>query len=331
MNSCAHLHGDPRAQTLALFRDVVLNRVYNPHVGIMDGKAWPPEANALSMAGQRRLDSFSALVATAVEDGISGDLIETGVWRGGASFVAAKTLELLGERAFGRRVYLADSFRGIPRQDEYMPAGGGATLTALSGQDRRAHTLRILNNNSADRVRQSAALLGLDSSRLEIVEGYFNNSLPQLLAATPDVQFAVVRLDGDTYKSTYETIRLLYPRLAAGGFLIVDDYLDWASCRRAVDEYRDAYNVTEEMILVPHLPSERTNGAYWRKRAESASAHSMTICAACPQGALRPVGALLSPGREVHARAVRTVVRRAVVTAHTCANQHGGRSSGISE
>jgi hypothetical protein len=48
------------------------------------------------MAGQRRLESFSALVATAVEDGrAAGHVIETGVWRGGASFIdgSEKTLE----------------------------------------------------------------------------------------------------------------------------------------------------------------------------------------------------------------------------------------------
>ena len=55
-----------------------------------------------AMAGQRRLDSFSALVATAVEDGVPGHIIETGVWRGGSSFMAAKTLELMGETAAGR-------------------------------------------------------------------------------------------------------------------------------------------------------------------------------------------------------------------------------------
>ena len=64
--ACAHIDADPRAQTLDLFRDVLLNRVYNSHPGIMDGATWPPGVNALSMAGQRRLDSFAALVATAV-------------------------------------------------------------------------------------------------------------------------------------------------------------------------------------------------------------------------------------------------------------------------
>ena len=69
------------AKNLAFFRDVLLNSLYNPHVGVIDGKMWPPGSNALSMAGQRRLESFSALVATAVEDGrAAGHVIETGVW-----------------------------------------------------------------------------------------------------------------------------------------------------------------------------------------------------------------------------------------------------------
>ena len=74
-----------RSEYLGFFRDTVLNGVYNPHDALTDGHDWPPNSLALSMAGQRRLDSFAALVATAVEDGVPGHVIETGVWRGGAA------------------------------------------------------------------------------------------------------------------------------------------------------------------------------------------------------------------------------------------------------
>ena len=242
------------AKNLAFFRDVLLNSLYNPHVGVIDGKMWPPGSNALSMAGQRRLESFSALVATAVEDGVPGHVIETGVWRGGASFMVAKTLELMRERAASRRVYLADSFQGIPDKKTYRPAGSMAEAANQPAEtklraaptgilarikaalhppppdpnwslDDIVHRFGILNNNSASRVMADARRLGLDMSRLRFVVGYFNESLPALIRAEPDVQFAVVRLDGDTFFSTYEAIELLYPRLSDGGFLIVDDDL----------------------------------------------------------------------------------------------------------
>ena len=327
--ACAHLDADPRAQTLDLFRDVLLNRVYNSHPGIVDGATWPPGANALSMAGKRRLDSFSALVSLAVEDGVPGSVIETGVWRGGASFMAAKTLDLLGDKAKGRRVYLADSFQGIPEQGKYEAASGTRPKScgkacmksgATKGQDVLAHTLDILNNNSHERVRRDSTLLGLNTSRLTFVVGYFNDSLPALIAAEPNVQFAVVRLDGDTFKSTYEAIEILYPRLSPGGFLIVDDYVDWASCRRAIRVYRSEHNITEPVVLVPHLASERVRGAYWRKQPSA----EHVICAGCPSGALRPAGALLAAQRDSlqTAQPKKVTIRNKIFQAYTC-DKHG--------
>jgi hypothetical protein len=201
----AGLYVDNDAHRLAFFRDVLLNKLYNPHPGIMDGGEWPDDgkkANALSMAGQRRLDSFSALVATAVEDGVPGHVIETGVWRGGASFMAAKTLELLRERATGRRVYLADSFKGIPDMASYTAAGSigeaskreqkkpkpaaASFFSRLFGPkepkeewtlDVIAHKFDILNNNSPERVRDDARRMGLDMRRLRFAVGYFNESV----------------------------------------------------------------------------------------------------------------------------------------------------------
>lgn len=215
---CSHLDSEEGPLQLARFRDTLLNKTGNPHGSLIDGSRWPPNGWALSMAGQRRLDSFSALVATAVEDGVPGHVIETGVWRGGMSFMAAKTLELLGASAAGRLTYLADSFRGIPDQVAYKPAiQANVTLKhRISGLDLHSHTFEILNNNNVQRVMKDAQAVGLDMSRLRFVEGYFNDSLPALIRAEPALQFAVVRLDGDTFFSTYEAIEILYPHLSPG-------------------------------------------------------------------------------------------------------------------
>ena len=103
-----------------------------------------------------------------------------------------------------------------------------------------------------------------------------------------------MRLDGDTFFSTFEAIELLYPKLAPGGFLIVDDYMDWLTCRAAIDQYRSEHGITEHIIAVPHGPGEAVRGVYRRKQPAAGQA----LCASCPQGpgALRPAGALLEPG-----------------------------------
>ena len=71
-----------KSKFLELFRNVILNKQYNDHKAIVDGRDWPPEAKAFSMAGMRRIDHFSAIVAQAISFGIPGHVIETGVWRG---------------------------------------------------------------------------------------------------------------------------------------------------------------------------------------------------------------------------------------------------------
>lgn len=245
------------AEFLEFFRNSILNLHYNNHNHLTDGSNWPPGGNAASMAGSRRIDNYAALVATCIQDGVQGHVIETGVWKGGASFVAAKVIELLGQAA-SRTVYLCDSFSGIPKAFKGGKSG-------INSQDSKAHNLEILNDNAVERVNHSAALFGLDMSHLKFEVGYFNESLPALVAREPSVRFSVVRLDGDTYFSTMDALSVLYPRLNAGGFIIIDDYIDWAGCREAVDEYRTTHGITEPIILVPHKTDELTRGVYWRK------------------------------------------------------------------
>ncbi|HTU34201.1 MAG TPA: TylF/MycF/NovP-related O-methyltransferase, partial [Candidatus Acidoferrum sp.] len=48
---------------------------------------------------------------------------------------------------------------------------------------------------------------------------------------------ALLRLDTDWYESTRHELEHLYPRLVAGGVLIVDDYGHWQGAREAVERY----------------------------------------------------------------------------------------------
>ncbi len=74
------------------------------------GADWP--FSGLSMIGLPRLDDLQSCVESVVADGVDGDLIEAGAWRGGASILMRATLDSLGED--GRTVWVADSFQGLP-------------------------------------------------------------------------------------------------------------------------------------------------------------------------------------------------------------------------
>jgi O-methyltransferase len=77
-----------------------------------------------TMLDIERLDNIEHCIRTAVSDGIAGDVIETGVWRGGATIYMKAVLEILG--AGDRKVWVADSFRGLPPPNaEKYPADSG--------------------------------------------------------------------------------------------------------------------------------------------------------------------------------------------------------------
>lgn len=119
--------------------------------------------------------------------------------------------------------------------------------------------------------------------KLHFVPGYFNESLPKLLAEEPNLQLSVLRLDGDAFASTLEAIELLYPRLSPGGYLIIDDFSDWKSCREAIDLYRSRHGIVEPITIIPHRPGEIARGAYWRKQPTA----SQSLCIGRATGSLR--------------------------------------------
>jgi O-methyltransferase len=194
----------------------------------VEGREWP--LRGLTMIGYDRLGDLQACIEAVVAERVPGDVIEAGVWRGGASMFARATLDSLGEA--DRTVWLADSFRGLPAPDETgFPEDRGTGFhhdTYLSVPQQV--------------VRAGFERLGLDHD-LEFVEGFFSDTLPAL-AGQP---WSVIRLDGDMYESTWVTLESLYPSLSRGGFVIVDDYGAVPACQAAIDDYRAKHRITARL------------------------------------------------------------------------------------
>ncbi len=206
-----------------------------------DGRDWPRFAQ--SMVGLQRLANVQECVEQVLADGVPGDLIETGVWRGGAVILMRAVLEAYGDR--DRIVYAADSFAGLPPPDETnYPADAGSRLHS-------AEPLAVPRSE----VERNFRLYGLLDRQVRFLEGWFKDTLPTVADRT----WSVVRLDGDMYESTMDALVNLYPRLSVGGFLIVDDY-GFEPCRQAVADYRDANGIAEPVESIDWL------GAYWRRR-----------------------------------------------------------------
>jgi O-methyltransferase len=206
-----------------------------------DGCNWPYYAD--TMMGVTRLGHLQHCVETVLREGIPGDLIETGVWRGGGCILMRGVLAAYG--ITDRTVYVADSFRGFPPVEAAQDVGDAP-------DESRAYLAVALET-----VRENFRRYGLLDKHVVFLEGWFKVTLPQ----APIEQLAILRLDGDMYGSTTDALTALYPKLAPGGFCIVDDYGAIEACKQAVTDYRAANRITADIQTIDWT------GVYWRKSA----------------------------------------------------------------
>lgn len=219
----------------------IARRVTRDMPARVGGVEWIPDSE--TMVGLHRLDNLHHCIREIVKDDVPGDFIETGVWRGGSCIFARACLKAYGDK--NRRVWVADSFKGLPPpSEEKYPADSGDVHFTYD-------QLAI----SQDQVKENFRKYGMLDDRVKFLEGWFKDTLP----GAPIDELAVMRLDGDMYESTMDALTALYPKLSIGGFAIIDDYLWHEPCARAVEEYRAKHGITEPVVKIDQA------GVFWRR------------------------------------------------------------------
>ena len=224
--SPARVHGWSSPQYIGKFREF--------------GRDVPSQAH--SMIGLRRMTNLQFCIEQVLAEGVPGDLIETGVWRGGAVIFMRGVLRAHGVR--DRTVWVADSFEGLPAPDVKGHPADAAWVPSAG---------RI--SVSLETVRKNFSRYDLLDNQVRFLEGWFKDTLP----GAPIERLAVLRLDGDLHESTRDALTNLYPKVPPGGFVIVDDY-NLESCRSAVHEYREVHGIVEPIQDIDG------SGVYWRRR-----------------------------------------------------------------
>jgi hypothetical protein len=197
---------------------------------------------AHTMIGLKRLRNLQFCVETALNDNVPGDFIEAGVWRGGACILMRAILAARG--VTDRRVFLADSFRGLPEPDaEKYPVDRDDPHHLI-------HTLAVSRTDVEANFRQ----FGFLDEQVVFLEGWFKDTLP----SAPIDKLAILRLDGDMYESTMEIFENLYSKLSPGGFCIVDDY-SLPNCKQAVEDFRARDGISAPLEVIDYT------GRFWRK------------------------------------------------------------------
>jgi O-methyltransferase len=206
------------------------------------GTAWPVRAH--TMIGLKRLDNIQYCAETIIRDGIEGDFIETGVWRGGACIFMRAILKAYGET---RTVWAADSFAGLPPPNSSVYA-------ADAGDEH--HTMSAWLACSQEQVKSNFARYGLLDHQVQFLKGWFKDTLP----IAPIERLALLRLDGDMYESTKQALKALYPKLSPGGFVIVDDW-HLKACVAAVQDFRATHRINDEILDIDGM------SVYWRRKS----------------------------------------------------------------
>ena len=199
----------------------------------------------LTMVDPSRLFSVVTAVRHSVRHEVAGDFVECGVWRGGASLLAALLIRDLGS---SMAVRMFDTFEGMSTPSDYdVKIQSGERATEF-------HSLKQLGTHnewayaSLEEVKQHFSEAGIDEGQAIFVKGKVEDTL-RIPANVPG-RISTLRLDTDWFESTRVELEVLYPRLGVGGALLLDDYGYWEGAKRAVDEYFQGLGAKAPMLTI---------------------------------------------------------------------------------
>lgn len=189
------------------------------------------ETKTFTLTSPERIASLVNAVKYITTNNIEGAVVECGVWKGGSSMAAIKSLIKAGD--FTRDIYLYDTFEGMSTPTEEDKAVDGESAEAMLNKSDINDASSVWCFSSIDEVKSNVATLNYPTEKIHFVKGKVEDTIP----ATIPQKIAVLRLDTDWYESTKHELEHLFPLLVSGGVLIIDDYGHWEGARKAVDEY----------------------------------------------------------------------------------------------
>lgn len=212
-----------------------------------------------SYVGSGGLEATYKLCKRAIAVGMQGEYVELGVARGGcAALMAATLFDQTRPAQAGRRLWLFDSYEGLPEptKEDYCGVNGPAEATG-------DHVHSLHQGDCLGTLDQVKSLLlrtfKLPAERIVFVKGWFQDTVPHEKEKIGAI--AVLRMDGDWYESTKTCLEGLYDQVLVGGAIIIDDYLSCYGCKRAVDEFVAKRNLSIELVF------DGRGGCYFLKPA----------------------------------------------------------------
>jgi len=165
------------------------------------------------------------LLEKCIKEGLDGDVIECGVYKGGSSFQIAKKLKSLGSN---KTLFALDTFEGHPYDDaEDMPK---ELVSQVYKKKEPKKGKGFLNDVDLNEIKNHFAKENLDNTIF--LKGLFEDSFKKI----SDKKFCFAHIDADFYLSVKQCIEFLKKRLVPNGIIVFDDYDDeyLAGCTKRI-------------------------------------------------------------------------------------------------
>lgn len=217
-------------------RNTALQKILKNALNYVGQNTRRADVYALSLLDKTRLLSLATAIETIKADKIKGDIVETGVWRGGST---ALMKTILNELRMRRIIWCCDTYAGFPKGSKPHKTGGCAV------------PLETVKENIKDVVGS------LDG--LRFVVGDFRDTLPGKIG-----QIALLHFDGDSPMATKTVLDKLYNKVSKGGVIVIDDYC-LPDCRKAITAWLKArFRFTAKdqrpILMNPYTGKELVDG-----------------------------------------------------------------------
>lgn len=191
-----------------------------------------------SLTPVARLWALVQAVNEVRDKNIDGDIVESGVWKGGNLILS----QLLNEKyKLNKTVYGYDTFKGMSRPGNLDVQRITGEFAEIRWEKNNRNDYNLWCYSGIEEVRENISNNVSDHDNVKLIKGKVEDTL-RLEENLPE-SISLLRLDTDWYESTKIELEVLYPRLSKGGVLIVDDYGMWDGCRAAVDDYFRGSNI----------------------------------------------------------------------------------------
>jgi O-methyltransferase len=205
----------------------------------LEGSDWPDDA--VTMIGLKRMNNLHQMLDHVRINNIEGNLMETGVWKGGATIFMKLYCDIY---KIDKKVFVCDSFAGLPK-----PSG------KFKQDDGDTHYMIPQLSISLEQVQNNFNIFKCLDEKVIFIKGFFGETLPNNELVD---KLAILRMDGDMYESTYDVFYSCYDKLVDNGVCIIDDFC-LPGARECTHDFRESRNIHDTLVTIDNC------GVYWIK------------------------------------------------------------------